>query len=739
MGETQLHHRTCSICEAMCGIVVEHRDGAILSIKPDRDDVLSRGHICPKAVALKDLHEDPDRLRQPMRRTATGWAPITWDEAFDEVERRVTAVRARHGHDAVAIYVGNPTVHNLGAMLGIGDFIRAVRTRNLYSATSVDQLPHMVASHAMFGHQFLMPVPDVDRTQLFVCIGGNPVASGGSIMGAPGFEKRIEALRARGGRFIVIDPRRTESAAIADEFLPVRPGADAFVLLALLHEVFAAGRVAQGHLAQSTVGLDELREAVLAFEPGQLAARAGIPRERLARLAHELCDQPRALVYGRVGACTQEFGGLALWLIYCLNAVTGHLDSEGGMMFAEPAVDLTRAYGSKGHYGKFRSRVRGLPEFGNELPVAALAEEMLTEGEGRIRALLTFAGNPVLSTPNGRQLDRGLAGLDFMVSVDMYLNETTRHAHLILPPASPLERSHFDIALSGFAVRNVAKYSPPLFPKPSGARHDHQILAELTLRLGRGPGSARSLARIKGAVPRALGPDRLLDLMLRTGVYGAEYRGTARLISALPGFGALRRLLAAPDRRPVGLSVRKLLAAKHGVDLGPLAPNLLRRLATPDRRLQLAPAMYLGDLARAAGALREPVPELVLIGRRHVRSNNSWLHNSQRLVKGKARCTLLMHPEDAARRGLQDGATVSVRSRVGEVRVPVELTTDMMPGVVSLPHGWGHDRDGIRLSVASRHAGVSLNDLVDDQRIDALTGTAVLNGTPVEVVATAAA
>jgi len=739
MGETQLHHRTCSICEAMCGIVVEHRDGEILSIKPDRDDVLSRGHICPKAVALKDLHEDPDRLRQPMRRTATGWVPITWDEAFDEVERRVTAVRARHGHDAVAIYVGNPTVHNLGAMLGIGDFIRAVRTRNLYSATSVDQLPHMVASHAMFGHQFLMPVPDVDRTQLFVCIGGNPVASGGSIMGAPGFEKRIEALRARGGRFIVIDPRRTESAAIADEFLPVRPGADAFVLLALLHEVFAAGRVAQGHLAQSTVGLDELRKAVLAFEPGQLAARAGIPRERLARLAHELCDEPRALVYGRVGACTQEFGGLALWLIYCLNAVTGHLDSEGGMMFAEPAVDLTRAYGSKGHYGKFRSRVRGLPEFGNELPVAALAEEMLTEGEGRIRALLTFAGNPVLSTPNGRQLDRGLAGLDFMVSVDMYLNETTRHAHLILPPASPLERSHFDIALSGFAVRNVAKYSPPLFPKPSGARHDHQILAELTQRLGRGPGSSRSLARLKGAVPRTLGPDRLLDLMLRTGVYGAEYRGTARLISALPGFGALRRLLAAPDRRPAGLSVRKLLAAKHGVDLGPLAPNLLRRLATPDRRLQLAPAMYLGDLGRAAGALREPVPELVLIGRRHVRSNNSWLHNSQRLVKGKARCTLLMHPEDAARRGVQDGATVSVRSRVGEVQVPVELTTDMMPGVVSLPHGWGHDRDGIRLSVASRHAGVSLNDLVDDQRIDALTGTAVLNGTPVEVVATAAA
>jgi anaerobic selenocysteine-containing dehydrogenase len=737
MNTTQLHHRTCSICEAMCGIVIEHRDGEVLSIKPDRDDVLSRGHICPKAVALKDLHEDPDRLRQPMRRTAAGWEPVSWDDAFAEVERRIGDVRARHGHDAVAIYAGNPTVHNLGAMLGIGDFIRAVRTRNLYSATSVDQLPHMVASYAMFGHQFLLPVPDVDRTQLFVCIGGNPVASGGSIMGAPGFEKRIEALHARGGRFIVVDPRRTESAAIADEHLPIRPGADVFLLLGLLHAVFSGGRTSLGHLAPRADGLDALRDAVLRFDPAQLAARAGLPLERVAHLAREISDEPRALVYGRVGACTQEFGGLVLWLIYCLNAVTGHLDSEGGMMFAEPAVDLTRAYGSKGHYGRFRSRVRQLPEFGNELPVAALAEEILTEGAGRIRALITFAGNPVLSTPNGRQLDRALADLEFMVSVDLYLNETTRHAHLILPPTSPLEHSHYDIALSGFAVRNVAKYSPPLFPKPEGARHDHEILAELTLRLGSAPGVGRWQARAKSAIPRRLGPDRVLDLMLRTGAYGAEYRGGLKLLASLPGLGALRKQLAGPDRRPAGLSVQRLVDSKHGVDLGPLRANLLDRIATQDGRLQLAPPAHVADLERAATALREPVPSLLLIGRRHVRSNNSWLHNSQRLVKGKPRCTLLMHPDDAARRGIGDGATVRVRSRVGEVRVSAEVTPDISPGVVSLPHGWGHDRDGIRLAVASRHAGVSINDLVDDQRLDALTGTAVLNGTPVEVEATA--
>jgi len=733
MDEIRLHHRTCPLCEAMCGIVIEHRGGAVLSVKPDREDVLSRGHICPKAVALKDIHEDPDRLRHPMRRTSAGWEEISWAAAFDLVERRIAEVRERHGPNAVAIYAGNPTVHNLGAMLGVGDFIRAVRTQNLYSATSVDQLPHMVASHAMFGHQFLIPVPDVDRTQLFVCIGGNPVASGGSIMGAPGFEKRVAALRARGGRFVVIDPRRTESAEVADEHLSIRPGTDVFLLLGLLREIFVSGRADFGHLAGRVAGLEALRSAVLAFDPAQLAARTGISGDRVAGLAREIAAEPRALVYGRVGACTQEFGGLVLWLIYCLNAVTRHLDHEGGMMFAEPAVDLTRAYGSKGHYGKFHSRVRGLPEFGNELPVATLAEEILTAGPGQVRALLTFAGNPVLSTPNGRQLDRALESLEFMVSVDPYLNETTRHAHLILPPVSPLERSHYDIALSGFAVRNVAKYSPPLFEKPAGALHDHEILAELTARLGMSQGKAGLAARAGAAFARRLGPGGQLDLMLRTGAYGMPYRGWVRWAAALPGLGAIRRQLAAPERRPQGLSLRRLEASPHGIDLGPLEPSLLRRLATPDGTVQLAPERHLQDLERAARVLAQAAPSLMLIGRRHVRSNNSWMHNSQRLVKGKARCTLMMHPDDAADRGVADGATVRLRSRVGEVEVPVEVTDHVMPGVVSLPHGWGHDRAGIRLAIASRHAGVSINDVIDDQRIDTLTGTAVLNGTPVEV------
>ena len=733
MSQIGLHHRTCPLCEAMCGIVIEHRDGTVVSIKPNRDDVLSHGHICPKAVALKDLHEDPDRLRRPLRRTASGWEEVGWDEAYDDIEARLAAIRARAGRDAVALYAGNPVVHNLGAMLGIGDFIRALRTRNFYSATSVDQLPHMLAAQQMFGHQFLVPVPDVDRTQLFVCIGGNPVASGGSIMGAPGFERRIVELRARGGRFIVIDPRRTESAEIANEHLAVRPGTDVFLLLGMLRALLDAGRLDAGRLASITDGADTLRAAVAAFELPDLSVRTGIPAERIARLALEVADEPRALVYGRIGACTQEFGGLTMWLLYCLNLLTGHLDTEGGMMFAEPAVDLTRAYGAPGHYDRFRSRVRGLPEFGNELPVAALAEEMLTPGEGQIRAFFTVAGNPVLSTPNGRQLDRALAGLELMVSIDLYVNETTRHAHYILPPVGPLERPHYDVALSGFAVRNVAKYAPALFAPPPDSRQDHEILAELALRLGTAPGLERIKASARSLVARRLGPEGMLDWMLKTGRYGHENRGSIAMLARLPGFESMRRALEANDRRPAALSTAKLAASPNGVDLGPLEPCLERRIATRDRRIHLAPPAFVADLARAAQSLSAPQPELVLIGRRHVRSNNSWLHNSRRLVKGKPRCTLMIHPEDAARRGIADGARVRLRSRVGAVEVPAEVTDALMPGVVSLPHGWGHDRSGVRLAVAAAHAGASINDVIDELAVDPLSGTAVLNGTPVEV------
>ena len=585
MGETRVQHQTCSICEAMCGILVEHRDGEVLSIKPNPDDVLSHGHICPKAVALKDLHTDPDRLRRPLRRTAQGWEEIDWATAFETIERRIGEIRAAHGHDAVALYAGNPTVHNLGAMLNVGRFIRAVRTKNLYSATSVDQLPHMVASLG----DVRSPVPGA-------CAGRRSHATvrlhrrqSGGVRWLPHERARVReadrraapARRPFRGRRPAPDRVRRHRRRVPGD--PAREPTSSCCSRCCTRSSRPAWSTS-GISPHVSTAPTSCVTRVLSFEPQALAARTGIAPARIAALAREIAAEPRALVYGRVGACTQEFGGLTLWLIYCLNVVTGHLDREGGMMFAEPPVDLTRAYGSRGHYGKFRSRVRGLPEFSNELPVAALAEEIESPGPGQVRALITFAGNPVLSTPNGRQLDRALDKLDFMVSIDLYLNETTRHAHLILPPTSPLERSHYDVALSGFAVRNVAKYSPALFRSrrarctiTKSSRNSHCDLRDAGRRAA--PlGEAR-----RGWLARRMGPDGTLDWMLKTGKYGSPNRGAMRMLAALPGMSSVRAQLDAPDRRPHGLSVAKLAASRNGIDLGPLQPCLERRLATRGR------------------------------------------------------------------------------------------------------------------------------------------------------------
>ncbi|MBF5040964.1 molybdopterin-dependent oxidoreductase [Aggregicoccus sp. 17bor-14] len=716
------HFRTCNLCEAMCGvrIDVEEVDGAerVKSIRGDDADPFSRGHICPKAVALKDLHEDPDRQHRPLRRTATGWEELGWEAALDEAASRLHAVQQQHGRDAVATYLGNPTVHNHGAMLFGPLLLRTLRTRNGFSATSVDQLPHMLAAHLMLGHQLLIPIPDIDRTHYFLALGANPLASNGSLMTAPDVKGRLRGVQARGGKVVVVDPRRTETAHAADEHLFIRPGTDALFLFALLREVLASGPRLH-HLEGAVVGLDALRAAASEFTPERVAPYTGIPPEQVRRIASELLAAPSAVVYGRVGTSTQAFGSLCHWLINALNVVSGNMDRPGGAMFTRPAFDIVggpRALASsRGGFGRWKSRVRGLPEFGGELPVAALAEEVLTPGEGRIRALLTFAGNPVLSTPNGGQLERALGALDFMVSVDPYLNETTRHAHLILPPTTPLERGHYDIAFHALAVRNTAKYSPPLFEKPAGAMHDWEILLGLQERLER-LRHGRSLARAaKHRALRRLGPEGILAVGLRFGPYGA-------------GRNPLKR----------GLGLSTLRKAPHGVDLGPLQPCLPGRLATRDRRVQLAPEPFLQDVARLRAAFPETAGDpldgqLLLIGRRHVRDNNSWMHNVPKLVSGKARCTLMLHPKDAQARGLAEGALARVRSRVGEVTVPVQVTDEVMRGVVSLPHGYGHTRPGVKAGVAVQHAGVSVNDLTDDQAVDALSGNAAFSGVPVHV------
>ena len=692
------------LCEAVCGLTVEVEGDSAGRVRGDPDDPFSRGHICPKAAAIVDVQDDPDRIRAPQRREGGRWQAVSWKAALDEAGTRLAEVQREHGRSAVGVYLGNPTVHSYSALLATPFFNRALGTRARFSATSVDQLPHMLAALEMFGHQVLLPVPDVDRTRFFLVLGANPLASNGSLMTAGGISRRLDDLRKRGGKLVVVDPRRTETAAAADQHLAIRPGSDALLLLAMLQVLFEEERVGLRHLAPFTDGLGLLRDAAARFPPEEVAAYTGVGASAIRDLARDFASAPAAVAYGRVGTCTQEFGGLSAWLIVALNAVTGNLDREGGFMFATPAADLVALAsrtGNRGHFGRWRSRVRGLPEFGGELPAATLAEEIDTPGKGRIRALVTFAGNPVLSTPNGARLDRALAGLEYMVSIDLYRNETTRHANLILPTSFGFERDHYDLAFYALAVRNAARYAKPLRPPPPGVRGDFQVLLDLALAVRRQGGGRPGWAL--GAWLRAarmLGERRLLDLLLRFG--------------------------------PHRLSLRKLEQSPHGIDLGPLRPQLPARLG--GRRLRLAPDVFLRDLDRLASVLTRPATNgLVLIGRRALRSNNSWMHNSLRLVKGPPGCVLLMHPADAAVRGLKKGESARVESRVGSVEVPVEVTGDVMPGVVSLPHGWGHVRDGAALSVAAAHAGASLNDLTDEQSLDALSGNAAFNGVPVTV------
>ncbi len=704
-GAERVHRRACNLCEAICGIEIRVQGDQILSIRGDEADPLSRGYICPKAVALKDVHNDPDRLRRPLRRTATGWQEIGWDEALDLAAERLVAAAQAHGANSVAAYYGNPNVHNYGSMTHGYRALAPLKTRSRYSATSVDQLPHQLLAYWMYGHQLLVPITDIDRCSYFLVLGANPMASNGSLMTVPGFRLRLKAMQARGGRMVLLDPRRSETAEVADEHHFIRPGTDAAFMLGLLKTVFDEKLARPGRLGDFAEGIEAAAQAIQAHDLDALSAHCGIPADTIRRIAREFAAAPQAAAYGRMGVSVQRWGTLTQWLIQLLNIVTGNLDREGGVLFPQPAVDMIDSPASKpGHFGAWKSRVRGLPEFAGELPVAALAEEILTPGEGQIRALLTSAGNPVLSTPNGAQLERALDQLDFMVSVDIYLNETTRHAHLILPPTAALEHDHYDIVLHGFAVRNTAKYSEALFDKPKGAVHDWEIFEGLGARM------ASRLEQKWQPTPR---PDQILDLGLRAGPYG-DMR-----------------------KHPQGLSLAKLRDNPSGVDLGPLRPSLPQRLFHPDKRIRCAPPEVLEELARFGSELRAQQADsgLRLIGRRHLRSNNSWMHNSERLVKGPARHQLLMHPQDLASRGLRDGAAVRVRSRAGEVVVEVAATDEVMPGVVSLPHGWGHHRSGTRLGVAQAHAGASNNDLTDETWLDRVSGNAALNGVPVTVEA----
>ncbi|HEY1275641.1 MAG TPA: molybdopterin oxidoreductase family protein [Thermoleophilaceae bacterium] len=742
MPATAVHYRTCPFCEATCGLEITTSGREVVSVRGDEADVFSRGFICPKATGLKQLHDDPDRLTGPLVRRDGELVEASWDEAFEEIDRRLRPVLDEHGPNAVAVYLGNPSAHSLSALLYGPAWLRALGTRNLFSASTADQMPKQVSSGMMFGHFLSVPVPDMDRCDHLLILGANPLVSNGSLLTAPDMRGRIRRIRERGGKVVVIDPRRTRTADEADEHHFVRPGRDAHLLLGIACTLVEEGLDDPGRLAEHTAGLDEVRSLVRQFTPERMAPACGIAAEEIRRISRELAAARRGAVYGRIGTTTQEFGTIASWLVDVINVLTGNLDREGGAMFARAAVGQRNSTGEPGtgkgwRPSRWHSRVSGLPEVLGELPVACLAEEIDTPGEGQVRALVTVAGNPIVSTPNAGRLERAIEGLDFLLSIDIYVNETSRHADVILPSPEPLEKAHYDVALYQLATHNVANFSPPVFE--SSVYPEWRTLLRLAgVLAGQGPDAdvdaldafvIESLVRrevadehsriavrdpqeILAALEPRAGPERIVDFMLRVGAYG-------------DGFG----------QDPDGLTLDVLEQNPHGVDLGPLEPRIPEVLRTPSGKIELAPEPIVSDLDRLRAGLTEAANGngIVLVGRRQLRSNNSWMHNLPALVRGKDRCTLHVHPDDAARLGLDDGGVARVRSAAGEVEAPVEVTDAIMPGVVSIPHGWGHGAPGMRLSVASEHAGVNSNVLADETRMDALSGNAVLNGIPVEV------
>ncbi|MEO3869712.1 molybdopterin-dependent oxidoreductase [Nonomuraea sp. B12E4] len=719
---TSTVHRTCPLCEAVCGLTLTLDEGGhVTSVRGDKEDPFSKGFICPKGASLGRLDEDPDRLRKPLIREGELWREVGWEEAFAAVRAGLDGVADRR---SVAIYLGNPNAHTMAGALYGAPLIKVLGTRNVYSASTADQMPKHVASGLMFGHPLAIPVPDLDRTDYLLMLGANPLDSNGSLCTAPDFPGRLKALRRRGGRLVVVDPRRTRTAALADEHVFVRPGTDAYLLFGIVHTLFEAGLVTPSHEVN---GLDQVREAAKHFPPEAVSRRTGVPVEVIRRLAGELAAARTAAVYARIGTCTAEFGTLAQWLVDVLNVLTGNLDRPGGAMFAKAATESGVGRGRRPYtVGRWKSRVRGLPETNGELPVATLADEIETPGEGQVTFLLTVAGNPVLAAPHGPRLDAAFRRLDFMVSVDPYLNETTKHANVILPPPRVLQSGHYDFALLGFAVRNYTRYSPPLLPLDGQQPSEAEILARLAMiaagmegdldafvidellrKATETPGSGvegRDMAELRAELEGETGTERRLDLMLRLGPYG-EWAGKG------------------------DLSLRKLLDNPHGLDLGALEPRLDEVLRTASGLVELAPPPLIEDVERLRGKLAEEPPEIVLIGRRHLRSNNSWMHNVGPLVGGSNTCTLQINPADVARLGLGEQAVV--RSAKGELIVPIEPTGTIMPGVVSLPHGWGHTEN--TQSVAADHPGVSVNALTDETTVDVPSGNAVFNGVPVSI------
>jgi len=702
MPNVLTHHRACHLCEAICGLEIKTEGKQVLSIKGDPKDPVSQGYICPKATAIADIHTDPDRLRKPVKKVGDDWLEISWEEAIELTATRLTETQQQHGADSVGVYSGNPNVHNYGNMTHGSLFKRALKTRNNFSATSLDQLPHHLASYTMYGHQLFVPIPDIDRTDFMLILGGNPMASNGSMMTVPNVQKRFKALQQRGGRLVVIDPRKTETANAADEHHFIRPGKDAYLLMAIIHTLFTDELTNTCHLDSHLDGVEDVKSAIMPFTPEMAESQSGISADVIRSIAHQLANTEKAVCYGRMGVSVQEFGALCQWAIQVINILIGALDIPGGALLSSPAYGYIRKGAPfAGHFNKFQSRVSGLPEFAGELPAAAMAEEILTEGSGQIKAMVTVAGNPLVSSSNTGELENAFKSLDFYVAFDFYINATTRHADVILPPTSPLEHDHYDIAFLRLAVRDSARFNPAIFKRENDVLHDWEIFNAIAARI----------SELKNLDFRPMpSPDQLVDAGIQAGFYGEKHNPAT------------------------ALDLDKIRAAPHGLDLGTLKPGITKRICTENGLINLAPKIYLDDLKRLFNVKTKPQPnQLLLIGRRHVRSNNSWMHNYHRLVKGKPRWQLMMHPDDLAARDIDNESEVIIESRVGSVTTNVLATDEVMRGVVSLPHGWGHQKRGIKMAVASQQKGANCNQLTDDKLIDQLSGNAALNGVPVTV------
>ncbi|HET9240299.1 MAG TPA: molybdopterin-dependent oxidoreductase [Oligoflexus sp.] len=706
--------RVCNLCEAMCGLTIELSDDQSMTIRGNKADVFSQGAFCPKSQGLKDLWQDPDRVRGPLKKVNGQFQPIAWEKAFQEIADRVNALQKKYGRSSIATYAGNPNTHNFGNLILLPMFLRGIRSHNKFSATSVDQLPHMLASYLMFGHQLLLPIADVDNTRYMLMFGANPAVSNGSLLSSAGLSTKLKAIQHRNGKVVLFDPRYTETASLVSEHYFIKPGTDAFLLAALVKEIFARKMVKPGRLSSMIKGLDQLEPLFKDIDLDQVSSITGVRRDVIEQVAKDLQTYEPALCYSRMGVSTQAYGAVCQWLINLINILTGNFDKKGGVLFTKPAVDVvefaTRA-GSRGSFRRRKSRVHQLPEFGGEMPVATLADEILTPGEGQIKALITIAGNPVISTPNGRKLEKALGELELQVAIDFYQNETTALAEYILPPTSSLEHSHYDLIFNALAARNIARFSPAIVKSPEGSYEDWEILLELWARIGYQDGLVdRSKKFLVKKSMQALGMERIVDLGLRIGPY-----------------------------RKTGLSLKKLKESPDGIDLGPLEPTLPQRLYTKDKKIDLCPAPMLEafQIFRNDPAWKQTqqdeADELYLIGRRNLKSNNSWMHNLPSLARSKNQCYLIMNKDDASRRNIVDGSQVQVSSSVGSIEIPVMLSDRIMPGVVSIPHGWGHDRKQVKLTLARKSPGVSLNDIMDDRQVDLFSGNAILNGQRVRV------